>query len=502
MSTLALRGDVLHCLDDPLHDDGASTLEYVADGVLLIEEGHVAALGPFGEVTIPAGVPLVEHTGKLLVPGFVDTHVHYPQVDVVASHGSRLLDWLERYTFPAEARFADPDHARETAAFFLDTLLANGTTTALVFATVHPGSVDAFFGEALARNLRMLSGKVLMDRNAPAALLDTPDSARADSERLIRHWHGRGRLGYAVTPRFAPTSTPEQLAVAGALLDAHPGVHLHTHLAENAEECDWVASLFPDAGDYLGVYERFGLVRRRSVFAHAIHLPHDAWRRLATAGAAVAHCPTSNLFIGSGLYDLRAADAANVATGLGTDVGGGDSFSILRTLNEAYKVQQLQRHTLSPGRMLYLATLGGARALDLGGRIGSFERGKEADLVVLDEAATPLLARRTALARGRGGDGAGAGAGDSARDDWRERLFALMMLGDERCVVETRGDGRGGPHLAAGRSVLEEVAEPDAEAALAVDDLVAAEELSCLDRQHDPQRVADARFVAVGKGDV
>ena len=418
VTTFALRADFLHCLDDPLHHDGA--VEHVADGVLMIEEGHVAWLRPLAEARLPDGVPLVERPGRLVVPGFVDTHVHYPQVDVVASHGTRLLEWLERYTFPAETRFADPGHARETAAFFLDTLLANGTTTALVFATVHPQSVEAFFAEAASRNLRMLCGKVLMDRHAPAALLDTPDSARDDSRRLIRDWHGRGRLGYAVTPRFAPTSTPGQLAVAGALLDEFPDVHLHTHLAENPDECDWVASLFPEAGDYLGVYERFGLVRRRSVFAHAIHLPHDAWRRLATREAAVAHCPTSNLFIGSGLYDLRAADAAGVRTGLGTDVGGGDSFSLLRTLNEAYKIQQLQRHTLTPERMLYLATLGGARALDLDACIGSFEPGKEADFLVLDEAATPLLARRTRIAA-----------------DWRERLFALMMLGDERAVAET-----------------------------------------------------------------
>ena len=418
-NTLALRAELVHCRDDPLRDGAA--VERFADGLLVIEDGHVRSLGPFAEDALPAGVPLVDRRGHVVVPGFVDTHVHYPQVDVIASHGTRLLEWLERYTFPAETRFADPVHAREVAAFFLDTLLANGTTTALVFATVHPESVDAFFEAARARNLRMISGKVLMDRHAPAALLDTPESALEDSRRLIRDWHGVDRLGYAVTPRFAPTSSDAQLAVAGRLLDEHPDVHLHTHLAENTDECAWVGELFPDADDYLGVYERHGLVRRRSVFAHAIHLPDGAWGRLARAGAAVAHCPTSNLFIGSGLYDLAAADAAGVVTGLGTDVGGGDSFSLLRTLDEAYKVQQLRGHDLSPERMLYLATLGGARALDLAGAIGSFEPGKEADLVVLDPAATPLLARRSRVAR-----------------DWRERLFALMVLGDERCVAETR----------------------------------------------------------------
>jgi len=416
--SFALRASFLHCVADPLHDDGA--VVQVPDGILQVEDGHVVSLLPSAKARFRDDLPLIDRRGYLVVPGFIDTHVHYPQVDVVAAHGTQLLDWLERYTFPAEAKFSDPAHATETAAFFLDTLLANGTTTALVFATVHPQSVDAFFTEAQARNLRMISGKVLMDRHAPAELCDTPESALDDSRRLIRQWHGKDRLGYAVTPRFAPTSTSEQLAVAGRLLDEHPGIHLHTHLAENTAECDWVATLFPDAGDYLGVYERYGLVRRRSVFAHAIHLPHDAWQRLADANASVAHCPLSNLFIGSGLFDLRAADRAGVLTGLGTDVGGGDSFSLLRVINETYKVQQLQRHVVSPERLFYLATLGGACALDLDAHIGSFEEGKEADFVVLDDGATELLARRSRVAT-----------------DWRERLFALMMLGDERVVAET-----------------------------------------------------------------
>lgn len=416
--SFALRARFLHCLGDPLHNDGA--IEYLADGVLHVEDGHVVSLLPHASSTLRDELPLIDRRNFLVVPGFVDTHVHYPQVDVIASHGTQLLDWLERYTFPAEARFGDAAHASETAAFFLDTLLANGTTTALVFATVHPESVDAFFTEALTRKLRMISGKVLMDRNAPANLCDTTESALDDSARLIRRWHGKERLGYAVTPRFAPTSTPGQLAVAGRLLDEHPGVHLHTHLAENTAECAWVGELFPEASDYLDVYERHGLLRRRSVFAHAIHLSSDAWQRLASADASVAHCPMSNLFIGSGLFDLGAADNAGVRTGLGTDVGGGDSFSLLRAVNEAYKVQQLQQHIVSPERLFYLATLGGARALDLDAHVGSFEFGKEADFVVLDDRATPLLARRATIA-----------------NDWRERLFALMMLGDERAIAET-----------------------------------------------------------------
>ena len=422
-TTLALRASFVHCTGDPA-TDGPDACEHLDDAWLVVEDGIVAELRPAGAGPAPGADAVLDRRGKLVCPGFVDAHVHYPQVDVIASHGERLLEWLERYTFPAEARFADRAHADEVARFFLDRLLECGTTTALVFATVHEASVDAFFTEAERRNLRMLCGKVLMDRHAPDALLEPPDLARSRTRRLIRDWHGRGRLGYAVTPRFAPTSTDASLALAGRLVaehrDLHGGVHLHTHLAENAEECRWVGELFPSDADYLAVYERHGLVGKRSVFAHGIHLDDGAWGRIAASGAAVAHCPTSNLFIGSGLFDLAAADRRGVPVGLGTDVGGGDSFSLLRTVNEAYKVAQLSGGSLGPERALYLATLGGARALDLDDRIGSFAPGREADFVVLDPAATPLLARRTGVAV-----------------DWRERLFALLMLGDERAVAET-----------------------------------------------------------------
>jgi len=359
-------------------------------------------------------------SGKLLVPGFIDTHVHYPQVDVIASHGTQLLEWLESYTFPVEQQFENAETADSTATFFLDELMRNGTTTALVFGTVHKASVDAFFTEAQKRKLRMICGKVMMDRNAPEPVCDTPETSYEDSKALIRQWHNTDRLGYAVTPRFAPTSSNEQLRLAGKLLDENPGVHLHTHLSENIAECDWVASLFPDQLDYLSVYEHFGLVRKRSVFAHSIHLSHSEWSRMGQAGAAAAHCPTSNLFIGSGLFDLRAAMKAGVPIGLGTDIGGGDSFSLLRTINEAYKIQQLQGFNLNPEQAFYMATLGGATALDLDKHIGNFKPGKEADFVVLDTAATPLLQRRASVAK-----------------DWQSTLFALMMLGDDRCIYDT-----------------------------------------------------------------
>lgn len=410
---------LLHCLDNP-DRYGAEKVEYIPDGRLIVADGRIAACGPRTSVDAPENAEHIDLSDKLLVPGFVDTHIHYPQVDVIASYGTQLLDWLERYTFPAEQQFVNAEHALDTASFFLDELLKNGTTTALVFGTVHPQSVDAFFQVAKARNLRMVCGKVMMDRHAPAELLDTAETSYQQSQNLIDRWHGTDRLGYAVTPRFAPTSTVEQLTQAGRLLNNNPGVHLHTHMAENVDECDWVANLFPDALDYLNVYEQHGLVGQRSVFAHCIHLSDHAWKRLSNSGAAIAHCPCSNLFIGSGLFDLRAAQKHQVEFGLGTDVGGGDSFSILRSINEAYKIQQLQRHTLTPEHAFYLATLGGAKALDLHEHIGNFETGKEADFLVINEQATPLMKRRL-----------------TTQSHWRDRLFSLLMLGDDRCIEQT-----------------------------------------------------------------
>ncbi len=423
-SAIAYRGSVLHCLDEP-EVAGEDAIEYYDDALLLVENGHISALGHFSESVLPNGVDLVNLQGKLLVPGFVDTHIHYPQVDIIASYGTQLLEWLETYTFPAEMAFAEESTSVDTAKFFIDELLRNGTTSALVFGTVHKQSVNAFFDQAKSRQLRMICGKVMMDRNAPDALRDTVESGYKDSQALIKQWHNKDRLGYAVTPRFAPTSTDAQLASAGKLLDENPGVHLHTHLAESADECDWVASLFPSQQDYLAVYEQFGLVRKRSVFAHSIHLSNQAWNRLSAAKAAVAHCPTSNLFIGSGLFDMRAAMKAGVPIGLGTDVGGGDSFSLLRTINEAYKIQQLQGYSLKPEQSLYLATLGGARALDLDAYIGNFSIGKEADFVALDPHATPLMSRKAKQSK-----------------DWRSTLFNLTMMGDDRCIYDTYILGR------------------------------------------------------------
>lgn len=423
----AFRGPILHFLDDPGGSGGAGACEYREDGLLIVEDGHVQGLGDARDLlpALAAGTVVTDCTGRLIVPGFIDAHTHFVQTDVIGSYGRRLLDWLEEYTFPAERAFADEAHAQSVAAFFIEELLRNGTTTALVVGSVHPASVDAVFEAALARDMRLIAGKALMDRNCPEYLRDTAASGYADSAALIARWHGRGRMRYAITPRFAPSSTPEQLAAAGRLAREHPDVHVHTHVAENEEEVAWARQLFPERRSYLDIYDHYGLLRRRTVLAHGIWLDDADLARLAGTGAALVHCPACNLFLGSGLFDLRRTIAAGVPVALGTDVGGGTTFCMLGVLHDAYKVAQLRGHSLSPLDAFYLATLGAARALDLDDRIGNFTTGREADFIVLDPAATPLLARRTAAAR-----------------DIAGKLFLLMTLGDDRAVARTYLMGR------------------------------------------------------------
>jgi guanine deaminase len=423
MSRHAYRAALLHMLDDPAGTPADETSAYHGDGLLVVEDGHVAAFGAYADLA--PGLPVTELPGRLIAPGFVDAHVHYPQVDVIAARGTQLLDWLHTHTFPAEQAFADRAHADAVAQVFLDQLLTNGTTSALAFCTVHKASADALFDAALARNMRLIAGKVLMDREAPPGLTDTVESGRADTEALIRAWRGRGRLGYAVTPRFAVTSSDAQLAMAGEMAAAHPDVLVHTHMSENKAEIARVGELFPWARDYLEVYDRFGLVGPRSVFAHCVHCNEGVMRRLAKAGASAAFCPSSNLLLGSGLFSLRRACACGVNTALGTDVGGGGSFSLLHMVAEAYKVGQLQGDNLDPLHAFYLATLAGARALHIDDKVGNLAPGKEADFVVLDLAATPLLARRTAKAR-----------------TLAETLFVLAVLSDDRVIERTYLMGR------------------------------------------------------------
>lgn len=430
----AYRGSFLHLLDDPGNDIDSAAAEYLEDGVLLVEEGRIAALGPADKLlaTLPEGTPLADYRGYLIVPGFVDTHVHYPQLDMIAAYGAKLLDWLESYAYPAERAFADPEHAATAARFFLSELLRNGTTTALVFATVHPQSVEALFASALERNMRIVSGKVLMDRNCPQDLRDDPESAYRDSRALLEKWHGRGRLAYAITPRFAPSSSDEQLAAAGRLATEHPDCYVHTHLAENPQEVELVRKLFPDRRSYLDVYDHHGLVRQRSVFAHCLYLDNDDRSNMVQKGAAISFCPSSNLFLGSGLFNLELAERSGTRIGLGTDVGAGTSLGMLSAMSEAYKVVHLEHQPMSPFKALYLATLGGARALYLDREVGNFESGKEADFVVLRKDATPLIERRLA-----------------ATNSIADTLFVLMMLGDDRSVHKTYVMGE--PAHAAGR---------------------------------------------------
>ena len=422
MSIAAFRGTILHCLRDPGPEGDANAVECHEDGVLIIEDGRVDRIGPATSLLPALGPDVVQHDlrGSWLLPGFIDCHVHFPQTDIIAAYGTQLLDWLNTYTFPAEALLAEQAAADDMARFFIDELLRNGTTTALVFATVHAGSVDAVFTAAARMGMRLAAGKVLMDRHCPDDLRDTPETGDAESRALIERWHGQDRLSYAITPRFAPTSSPAQLQLAGQLAREFPDVLIQTHLAENTDEMDWVRDLFPDADSYLGVYRDAGLLRERAVFAHGIHLDDGDRASLASHDAAIAFCPTSNLFLGSGLFDLQSARAHGVRVGLGTDVGGGTSFSQLETASEAYKVLQLQGQSLHPYQALYLATLGGARALHLDDRIGNFTPGKEADFIVLDPASTPLLSRRMRNTR-----------------NLVDAAFVQLMLADDRAIRAT-----------------------------------------------------------------
>jgi guanine deaminase len=421
----AYRASLLHFHADPAF--GADAFAWHEDGLLVVQGGTVLAAGDYATLraTLAPGTAIVDYSGKLIMPGFIDTHVHYPQTDMIASPAPGLLPWLETYTFPTERQFDDPAHAREVADFFLDELLRCGTTTAMVYCTVQRASVDAFFEASAARKLRMAAGKVLMDRNCPEFLRDTPDSGARDTEALINKWHKQGRAMYAITPRFAPTSSPAQLQVAGELAAAYPDTFIQTHVSENPDECKWVQSLFPKARSYLDVYDQYGLMRERAMYGHCIWLDERDFARMAESGAAAAVCPTSNLFLGSGLFDFERADAARVALSLATDVGGGTSFSMLQTMNEAYKVARLKGSYLPAVRMFYMATLGAARSMQLEGTIGNFVPGAEADFIVLDPKATPLLARRTERC-----------------DNLEELLFALALLGDDRAIEATYACGQ------------------------------------------------------------
>jgi guanine deaminase len=421
----AIRAALLTFAGDPF-TQGSAARRYEPDAIVAMADGRILSCGPAAEVarSLPPGTPVVQYGHALISAGFVDAHVHYPQLPILGAAGKPLLDWLAAYTFPAEGRFGNAEHARTVAARYFDENLRNGITTACVFCTVHPGSVDALFEEAARRAMRIVGGKVLMDRNAPADLLDTAQRGYDESKALIERWHGRGRLAYAVTPRFAATSSPAQLEAAAALWRQTPGAFVQSHIAENRDELALVASLFPERSDYVDAYAHHGLLGRRAIYAHGIHLVDDELGRLAAMQTALAHCPTSNNFLGSGHFALHRAMASGVRVALGTDLGAGTSFSMFRTMQAACDVAHLQGRPLRPCEAWWMATGGGADALDLGDRIGRVAAGYDADLVVVDLHATPLLAFRMRYVA-----------------DIDEALGVLLALGDDRAVRATYVDG-------------------------------------------------------------
>jgi len=419
-----LTGHVLTTTGDPFADPEAVQIN--ADHGVLIEGSTIVATGPAGQLRAQAPQAAVhDHAHRLILPGFVDAHVHYPQTAIIASWGKRLIDWLNTYTFPEESRFGDADYAAEVSNSYLDLALAHGTTSMCSFATIHPTSVDAFFQAAADRDMRVVAGKTCMDRNAPDTLRDTAQSAYDDSKALLTRWHGTGRAHYAITPRFSPTSTPEQLEALGALWAEHPDCLMQTHLSEQVDEIAWVRDLYPTARDYLDTYEAHGLLGARGVYGHAIHMEPREVDRLAEVGAAVVHCPTSNTFIGSGLMDLAGLAARGISVGLATDTGGGSSFSMLRTMAAAYEIGQLRGTPLHARQLLWLATAGSARSLHLHNQIGTLAAGYEADICVLDLASTPAIAQRAA----------------NVSDIW-EAVFATIMMGDDRAVAQVWVNGQ------------------------------------------------------------
>lgn len=428
MSATLLRGRTLSFLRRPEGADDAAALRYEEDGGLLLRDGRIAAAGAYAEIAGRAGdARIVDHRPHLLLPGFIDAHAHFPQMRVIASFGTELLDWLNRYTFPEEETFRDTQAGRRIARLFLDEMIRNGTTTVAAYCSVHKESADAFFAEALSRDMLVIAGKVMMDRNAPPGLCDTPQSSYDDTQALIGEWHGRGRGLYAITPRFAITSSPAQMEVAGALFAEHHGLHVQTHLSENHAEIAFTQALHPWAGDYTAIYERYGLLGPKTLLGHCIHLSEREADALAASGAVAVFCPTSNLFLGSGLFPyqrLRRREKP-VRVAAATDVGGGTSYSLLRTMDEGYKVIALQGDKLDPLGAFWQITRGNAEALSIEDRAGTLEQGSDADVVVLDAAATPAMRLRMETV-----------------ETLAEELFLLQTLGDDRAVREVYVAGR------------------------------------------------------------
>lgn len=417
---LMLRGRLLTFNAEPFGAEDTSAYDYIEDGALLIENGMILARGEFSDLIGDAGgTEIVDHRPNLLMAGFIDTHIHFPQVQVIASWGAQLLDWLNTYTFPEETRFANDDHAAAMACRFFDLLTNHGTTSAVAYCSVHKGSAEAYFEEAEQRNMRVIGGKVLMDRNAPDGLRDSPQSGYDDSKDLIAKWHGKGRASYAITPRFAITSTPEQMEMARALVHEHPDCFIQTHLSENKNEIAYTLELYPEARDYLDVYQRYDLLSDKMLLGHSIHLEPREVAVMAETASRPVFCPTSNLFLGSGLFDEERMRKTGIISAIATDIGAGTSYSMLQTLNEGYKILQLQDQKLHPLRAFHWMTRGNAVALGMEDKIGTLDAGTEADVVVLNSKATDAMALRMERA-----------------SNLSEELFILQMLGDDRAVEE------------------------------------------------------------------
>jgi guanine deaminase len=426
----AIRGPVLTYTGDPFKSGLDHTMVYQSDAIVGMANGLITHFGPAAEVLpqLLAGTEVKDYgSNSLISAGFIDSHVHFPQTPMIAAYGEQLLDWLNKYTFPTEQKYSDKEFARSVAKVFLQENLRNGITCGCVYCTVYPQSVDALFEEAEKLGMRLAAGKVMMDRNAPEKLLDTPKTGYDESKALIKKWHNRGRLLYTITPRFAPTSTREQLEATGALCKEHPDCYMQTHVSENNGEVAWVKELFPERKGYLDVYDHYSLCRPRAVFGHGIHLTDEEMQVMHRTGSAIAHCPTSNFFLGSGFFNIQRAMQKErpVRVGLGTDLGAGTSFSILATLNEAYKAAQLNSYALSAGHAYYVATRGTAHAMYLDDKIGSIAPGLEADIVVLDMKSTPIIEYRMKFAK-----------------DFEEALFIQMTLGDDRAVQATYVAGK------------------------------------------------------------
>jgi guanine deaminase len=415
----ALRGQTFAFRADPFETNPDDAASFHSDGAVIIREGKIVEVGDAAETLARhPGIGVKSYAGDLIMAGFVDCHTHYPQTGIIASYGAQLLEWLEKYTFSEEAKFSDPAYAAATAEAFLGETLRNGITTASVYCSSHPASVDALFAAAQRRKLRIVGGKCMMDRNCPEELRDTPQRAYDETKGLIEKWHGHGRITYAISPRFAITSTPEQLETAGALWKGHPTCRMQTHLSENTKEIAWIEALFPGEPDYLGVYERYSLIGPGSNFGHAIHLTPREIALIKDSGSGISHCPTSNTFIGSGLFDMKTLrDERRAIVGLGTDVGGGSSFSMFATMKAAYEIAQLRGYSLHPAKAYYLATMGSASVLNLTGKVGNLARGYDADIIVIDLNSRPVIGQRMR----------------HAGSLW-EALFVQMILADDRAI--------------------------------------------------------------------